>query len=148
VPAWLWWALALLVVAAAVAVPLVLRSRRHAAWQAELAAAEGEVAWLARGLIPELQDTGSRAALAGGWAVGGRDRIADVEDKLTVLEASAPDEPAGAHARALRDAVRVAHGRLESLAATGTDDTVRRELDEVVAQLEAVLPQPASTQQI
>ena len=70
VPAWVWWALAALVLGSAVAVPLVLRARRRSAWGRALAEGEGEVAWLARELLPELRRGGSLEQVAGGWAVG------------------------------------------------------------------------------
>ena len=47
--------LAAIVVVVAVVVPLLLRARRRRAWQDDLAAAEHEIAWLARLLIPELR---------------------------------------------------------------------------------------------
>ena len=47
--------LAAVIVAVAVAVPLLLRARRRRAWRADLAAAEGEVAWFARVLVPQLR---------------------------------------------------------------------------------------------
>ena len=54
---------------------------------ADLAAAEDEVAWFARVLIPELRQSGSAEQVAGGWAVGSS-RVSAVEDRLTALEAS------------------------------------------------------------
>ena len=49
------------------------------------------MAWFARVLVPELGQSGSLDQVAGGWTVGAN-RIAAVEDRLTILEASAPDE--------------------------------------------------------
>ena len=83
---------------AAIGIPLLLRSRRRAAWRAELAEAEGELAWAARELLPGLRTTGSREQVAGGWAVGAP-RVAAAEDRLTVLESSAYDD--GSRARAV-----------------------------------------------
>ena len=55
-PSWVWWLLlALLIAALAIGIPLLLRSRRRAAWLAQLSAAEAEAIWFARELIPELK---------------------------------------------------------------------------------------------
>ena len=51
----------------------------------DLAEAEGELAWFARELLPELRQVGSREQVAGGWTVG-QTRVAAAEDRLTVLE--------------------------------------------------------------
>ena len=88
---------------AAIGIPLLLRSRRRAAWRAELAEAEGELAWAARELLPGLRTIGSREQVAGGWTVAAP-RVAAAEDRLTVLESSAYDEGSRARARELRDA--------------------------------------------
>jgi hypothetical protein len=103
------------------------------------------VAWFARVLVPELRDAGTREAVAGGWAVGGEARVSAVEDRLTVLESSAPDPADGDRARALRDAVRSSRARLQTMVETGTEETIRRDLDQVAVELEAVLP-PAEPQ--
>jgi len=142
-PAWAWWVLALLV-AGALAIPVLLRARRRRAWREERVACEAEVAWLARTLIPELRETGSREALAGGWSVGGSARVAAVEDRLTVLESTARDEADRARALELRDAVRSARTRLDTLARTGTVEEIRRGLDAAVSDLEAVLATPSA----
>lgn len=114
-PAWLWWVLAAL--AAGVAGFLVVRGRRRSAWDAEVAAAEADVTWLARDLLPQLQQAATPDALAGGWHVSAA-RVGAVEDRLTGLEAAAPDEGRGARARALRDAVRGARADVEGLIAS------------------------------
>ena len=139
IPGWVWWVLAIAVVGLVVAIPLVVRARRRAAWMAELAACEGEVAWFSRALVPELRATGSRQGLAGGWSVGGSARVTAVEDRLTVLESSASDETARARARALRDAVRTSRLRIEAMLGSGTEESIRPTLDYIVAELEAVL---------
>jgi len=54
----LWWLLAAALVGVAVAVPL-LRARRRRTWQADLAAAEDEVAWFAHSLVPDLRRAAS-----------------------------------------------------------------------------------------
>ncbi len=90
-PSWVWWLLGALVVAAAVAIPLLVRASKRRRWRAELAEAEGEVGWFARVLLPGLQVAASPAEVRGGWGVG-QARVAAVEDRLTALAASAPDD--------------------------------------------------------
>jgi len=114
-PAWLWWVLAALL--AALAAYLILRARRRAAWDAEVAEAEAEVSWLGRELLAQLQQTTTTDALAGGWQVSAA-RVREVEDRLTGLEASAPDEQRAARATELRDAVRSSRTDVETLIAT------------------------------
>ena len=102
----MWWLLlALLIAALAIGIPLLLRSRRRAAWQTQLTAAEAEVAWFARELIPELKAAGNRERAAGAWGVSSA-RVVAAEDQLTGLVTSAPDDEAGARATTLRDATR------------------------------------------
>jgi hypothetical protein len=127
-----------MLVGLAVVIPFVVRARRRGAWQAELDGCEREVAWFARTLVPELRATGSRQAVAGGWAVG-EARVTAVEDRLTVLASSAPDETRGARASTLRDAVRASRLRLEALVGSATEEAVPSTLDEVIAELEAAL---------
>jgi hypothetical protein len=138
VPSWLWWLLAAGALAIAVAVPLLVRARRYRAWGADLTAAEEEVAWFARVLVPELRQAGSADQVAGGWAVGSS-RVSAVEDRLTALEASAPDDAGRARALTLRDAVRVSRGHMERLVGSAATDTVMRDLDAAAAELEAAL---------
>ena len=114
-PAWLWWVLAAL--AAGVAGFLVVRGRRRSAWDAEVEAAQAEVTWFARELLPQLQQTRTPDALAGGWHVSAA-RVGAVEDRLTGLEAAAPDESRAARAGTLRDAVRASRADVESLVAS------------------------------
>ena len=72
---------------------LVMRSRRRAAWDAELTEAEAEVEWFGRVLLPQLQQTNTPDALAGGWHVSAA-RVSAAEDQLTGLEAAAPERGA------------------------------------------------------
>ena len=145
VPAGVWWLLAALVAGLAIGVPLVLRSRRRKTWQADLAIAKGEAAWLTRELLPELRRSVSREQVAGGWAVSSA-RVRALEDRLTALEATSPDEPAGAQPRALRDAVRAARVRVEALVAPGSSLSTSSELAGVSNDLEGALQrlEPAS----
>ena len=99
------------------------------------------MAWFARGLIPRLRELGSLAEVAGGWNLA-ETRVAAVEDRLTALEPSAPDEVAQARALDLRDAVRAARGQVEALLAAGREETMTQDLDAVAAQLEHGLGAP------
>ena len=137
-PSWLWWVLAAMALAVAVAVPLLVRGRRRRAWRADLASAEEEVAWLARVLLPELRRMPSLAEVAGGWNVAAS-RVVAVEDRLTALETSAPDDAARTRTRVLRDALRTARVHMQQLLESGSRDTMSRGLDAVAAELEAAL---------
>ena len=138
VPPWLWWLLGAVAVAIAVAVPLLLRASRRRTWHADFAAAEGETAWFARVFIPELRRAGSLDRLAGAWAVGSS-RVSALEDRLTALEATAPDDPNRARARWLRDAVRAARDRLNVSITAGALETLQQDLDSAAAEVEAML---------
>ena len=140
-PSWVWWLLAAVLLGAAVAIPLLVRARRRKAWRRQLAEAEGELGWFARELLPELRRAMSREQVAGGWAISSA-RVAEAEDRLTVLESTAPDDAGQARARALRDASRLARGRMEDLVAPGPHDTWALDLDAVMADLEAALGPP------
>jgi hypothetical protein len=135
---WFWWALAGLLLAAAVATPLLVRAHRRRVWRADFVAAEQEVAWFARVLIPELGQSGSLDQVEGGWNVEAN-RMAVVEDRLTGLEASAPDDATRTGTRILRDAVRVSRGRVEELLQSGDQEAISSTLNEVAAGLEAAL---------
>jgi hypothetical protein len=138
---WLWWVLGAGL--AGLVAFLVLRSRRRAAWSAELAEAETEAAWFARTLLPQLQQAASLDALAGGWRVGGSERVVAVEDRLTGLETSAPDEPGAARASEVRDAVRAARLGVEGLIVSGDATASARVLGSLASSLTAVLDPPA-----
>jgi hypothetical protein len=96
---------------------------------------------LARDLVPELRRSGSREQAAGGWAVSSA-RVGTLEDRLTALTATAPDDPALQRATTLRDAVRASRTRLDALATPGTDQSLSTELDAVVTDLESALRPP------
>ncbi len=134
-----------LVLAALVAVPLVVRSRRRSAWDRDLAAAEGEVAWLARELLPQLRRAASREELAGGWTVS-QARVSAAEDRLTVLESAGPDESRRTRARVLRDASRAARAQMQRLLGSGQHDAWALDLDAIIIDLETALrPTPATS---
>ena len=139
-PSSVWWLLAALLVAMAVAIPLLVRARRRRAWRAELAAAEQEIDWFVRVLLAELQQSRSAAEVRGGWAVG-EPRVAAVEDQLTALEATAHDDEGRARAVELRDGVRLSRDRIRVVAESGSDN-VARDLAAVSADLAATLGQP------
>ncbi len=136
--------LAALLLGSAVAIPLVVRARRRGAWRQALAEQEGEVAWLARDLLPELRRSGSVEQVAGGWAVG-RTRVTAAEDRLTVLESTAPDDLGRERARALRDAVRRADAGMGQLTGPGPHDEWALDLDAIIDDLEhALRPAPGT----
>ena len=138
-PAWFWWVLAGLgVLGATLAVILVPRARRRSRWDTELAAQQDEVAWFARELVPGLQHAGSPDAVAGGWQVASA-RVARVEDQLTGLESTAPDEARGSRARSLRDAVRTARQGIEDLVVSRDPAALHRDLAAIQTQLQAAL---------
>jgi hypothetical protein len=96
------------------------------------------VAWFARVLLPELAQSGSLDQVEGGWTVGA-DRTAAAEDRLTALEASAPDEVTQTETRTLRDAVRASRGRVEELLQSGDPVAISPTLTEIATDLEAAL---------
>ena len=139
-PVWLWWLLAVLL--AGLVAYLILRARRRSAWDAEAAKAQVEVGWLARDLLPQLQQSRTSDALAGGWQVSAV-RARAVEDRLTGLETSAPDESRAARARALRDAVRAARADVESQISSGDQAFTPAVLAASIARLQELLnPHP------
>ncbi len=119
-PAWVWWLVGAVVLGAALATVLLLRrrSRRHA-WRNEFTVAEGEVAWFARELVPQLGRAPTAQQIAGGWRIQA-DRVIATEDQLTRLEVTAVDDVDGSQAHTLRDAVRASRTRLGALD-TATD---------------------------
>ncbi len=137
-PAWLWWLLGALLVAALVAIPLLVRASRRRTWRADLTAAEEEVGWFAQELLPELQQVGSAAELRGAWGVS-EARVAAAEDQLTALAASGPDDAGTARAVQLRDAVRQSRERIRALAESSGATDVSRDLAAVSAELAATL---------
>jgi len=134
----LWWVLAAIVIALAVGIPLLVRARRRSAWRDEFASAEGEVAWFARTLIPDLRRLSSPAEVVGGWNVA-QSRVVAAEDRLTALQPTAPDDETRNRVTALRDAVRAARDRMGQAATP-------EQLDSVAADLEQALrPPPPQT---
>jgi hypothetical protein len=114
-PAWVWWLIGALVLAALVAIVLALRRRsRRRAWEAKFTTAKGEVASFAREAIPRLEQAPTAQQIAGGWRVEAT-HVAVIEDSLTRLEATAVNDDGRTKARTLRDAVRASRMRLAAL---------------------------------
>lgn len=142
-PAWVWWLLGLLLLAAAIGIPLYLMRKRRGRWSDGLGAAEADLVWLARTHLPDLRlKADSPERVVGAWEVAGEGRASAAEDHLTALEASAPNDDAAARARALRDAVRAARGRLTGLQAMTGPAAVVAALDAAIADLETALDRP------
>ena len=145
VPAGVWVLLAVLVAAVAAGAWLLMRSRKRHAWLERLRAAETEVAWFSGELIPQLRSSGSVDRVVGGWQVA-VPRVAAAEDQLTGLESSARTDEDAARARRLRDAVRSASRKVDTLAGLGVHDEWVLDLDDAQAQLLAALgPAPAGS---
>jgi hypothetical protein len=138
-----WWLviLVVLVVGVLVSVLLVRRSRRRRAWEARLTAAEAEVGWFARDLIPQLRSSASPAGVSGGWAVASS-RVTALDDQLTQLVSTAPGEGDRSRASALRGAVREARDRVVAVVSAGESSQWSLDLDDAQAPLLAVLVPP------
>ena len=136
--AWWWLLLAALVAAAVVTVLLVRRARSRRAWTADLEEAELEVAWFGRDLVPALRSSASFAGVSGGWTVASP-RAQALEDRLTRLETTAPDDDSRARAAAFGEAVRTARERMAALLVDGETAQWSLALDDVQAALLAVL---------
>ncbi|MET0838635.1 MAG: hypothetical protein ABWY19_07640 [Marmoricola sp.] len=133
-----WVAFALLALALAVGTWLLLRAHKRRAWLTRLQAEKDEVSWFARDLVPQLRATGSLDGVAGGWKVA-VPRVVSAENQLTVLESSAPSQEDASRARQLRDAVRLASNKMETLSGPGEHDEWALDLDEVETLLGAAL---------
>ena len=137
--AWLWWLIGAIVLAVViVTVFLIRRNGRKQSWADELSSSEAEVAWFARELIPQLSQAPSVQQIAGGWRISSG-RVVAAEDRLTSLESTAPNELGRGQARTLRDAVRDARARLDSLAVVGDVGTAMSQLQAAAGELEAAL---------
>jgi hypothetical protein len=96
------------------------------------------VAWFARVLVPELGQSGTFDQLEDDWTVGAS-RVAAVEDRLTILEASAPDDATRTDTRILRDAVRASRKRVEELLQSRDPGAISATLNQTAAELEAAI---------
>jgi hypothetical protein len=140
-----WWALAGLgVLAAVLVIVLVARARRRKRWDAELATAQGEVAWLADELSTQFHEGRSAEEISGGWQVASG-RVTLIEDRLVALEAKAPDEARSTRARELKDVVRATRRDMVSVL-VAQDPTARaRDLASIVSRLRAALAPSGQT---
>jgi hypothetical protein len=141
--AWWWLVLVVLVAGGLVAWFLMRRARSRRAWTARLTAAEGEVGWFARDLIPQLRGSGSLAGVAGGWHVASA-RVTSLDDQLSQLVSTAPGEGERSRATALRGAVRTARDRVVAVVSAGEGSQWSLDLDDAQAPLLGVLV-PAGT---
>jgi hypothetical protein len=135
-PTWAWLLAALAILVALVAIIILVRRRRRAgAWATDFTTAGEEVAWFAQVMLPQLLAADSIQQVAGGWVVG-ESRVAAAEDRLTTLEATAPDDIARMRARALRDAVRAARQDVQRLVAPGAGVVPTADLMAIGVRLE------------
>jgi hypothetical protein len=138
-PAWLWWLIGAVVLAVAVLIAFLMRKRnRKRAWADKLSSSETDVAWFARELIPQLSQAPSVQQMAGGWRISS-DRVVAAEDRLTTLEAAAVDDMGRGQAQTLRDAVRGARARLDTLATVYDRAEALSQLQAAAGELEAAL---------
>jgi hypothetical protein len=131
-----WWLLAAVVVAVAAGALLYRRARHRQAWARDLTAAEAEVGWLARELLPGLAGSRSIEAAAGAWAIS-RDRVIALDSSLTRLETAAYDDIGELRARFLLDAVRRTVARVDAGVRGGDDQAFVATLLDAVADLES-----------
>lgn len=150
-PTWVWWLLALLVVAAlGTGLWLFLRARAaRQAWQAGLATALDGTRWFAGDLLPTLGLSETPDALRGGWTVAAP-RVAQLEDQLSQLQAGARDEAGRTQATTLRDAVRESRTALDRAtlgedmaAARGEVQQAGRRLNEALNAVQPPAPPAA-----
>ena len=138
-PAWLWWLIGAVVLVVAVLIAFLMRKRnRKRAWADKLSSSETDVAWFARELIPQLSQAPSVQQMAGGWGISS-DRVVAAEDRLTTLEAAAVDDTGRGQARTLRDAVRGARARLDTLATVYDRAEALSQLQAAAGELETAL---------
>jgi hypothetical protein len=127
------------VLAVAVLIAFLMRKRnRKRAWADKLSSSETDVAWFARELIPQLSQAPSVQQMAGGWRISS-DRVVAAEDRLTTLEAAAVDDMGRGQAQTLRDAVRGARARLDTLATVYDRAEALSQLQAAAGELEAAL---------
>jgi hypothetical protein len=142
--AWWWWLLAAVAVAVAAGIVLYRRSSRRRAWARDLGAAEGEVGWMARELLPGLARSGSIEAASGAWAIS-RDRVHALEASLTELQASSHDDVGELRARFLLDAVHRTGTRVDAGLRGGDDRAFATMLLDAVSDLETATGAASTT---
>ena len=89
-------------------------------------------------LLPQLQQAPTLDAVVGGWQVSAA-RVSTVEDRLTGLEAAAPNEARGTRARTLRDAVRASRADVELILSSRDEVSAPVQLAASSARLLAAL---------
>ena len=135
----MWWLLAAVVLLLVLAgVLLVRRHNRRRAWTQALAAATEQAAWFARALIPSLGQASSLQQMARTWQASSA-RVTSIEQQLTALESTAVGHDRGTQARLLRDAVRSARVRLETLLSSSDASAVRTALATSASEIETAL---------
>jgi hypothetical protein len=135
---------AVLVVGGLIAFLLLRHRRARHSWEEQLSAALHDVGWFARDLIPQLRRTGSAAGVVAGWSVAAP-RVAELEDELSRLVTTAPDEEHRTRAASVRDAVRDSRSKMVALAGEAGSDW-EAGLDEVQAPLLAAIAPPQDAQ--
>lgn len=151
---WLWLLLLLGLLAAAAGTVVALRRRRdRAAWSEAVAEPVRDAQWLRDSLVPTML-TQSPDGRAGTWAIG-RPRVLTLEQRLTGLEAEAPDAETWGRVVTLTAAVQALRRVLDDAATTsgfgGAATTAalqqsQLELDEAVRALHPPPPAGAAAE--
>lgn len=131
-------AAAAVLLAATIALLVVRRHRRRRAWADAFAAGVEQATWFARALMPSLAQAGSFEQLARTWQVSSA-QVSAIEDQLTALESTAGEPDRAARARTLRDAVRSARVRVQTLLASADVSAARAVLATAAGEIEAAL---------
>ncbi len=135
----MWWVLAAVaVVLAALFGWLLWRRARGNAWARDLLAASEEATWFARVLLPGLGQSASVDQMTGGWRVASS-RVMALEDRLTQLESTAPNDGDAIRARTLRDAVRASRVRTDTVSSLPDRAAAAAVLAGATDELEAAL---------
>ena len=139
-----WWLLAVVLIMGGIAAVLLVRRRRGLhEWEDRFSAARDGVGWFARDLVPQLRRSGSPSGVVTGWSVAAS-RVAEIEDELSRLVATAPGDEQRARAVAVRDAVRESREQMAALAADAGRNWESGLADAQTRLLAALVP-PAST---
>ena len=148
---WLWLLIGLGLLAAAGVVVALRRRRERAAWSEAVAEPVRDAQWLRDSLVPTLLAQGADGR-AGTWAIG-RPRVITLEQRLTGLQADAPDPETAGRVVALTAAVQTLRRVLDDSATTtgfgGAATTAalqqsQLELDEAARALHPSSPPPGA----
>jgi hypothetical protein len=131
-------------VALAIGIPLIARANGRRAWREDLTAAEADVAWFSRVLVPSLRQSASLDQVAGAWAVSA-ERVQALENKLGKLTTSPPDDDARARVTRLHDVVVRSREQIQHLLTSGSADAIPRVMGVVSSELETALSSPAAS---